>query len=127
MTSTIKMKIDLNIQEVKSDDVLASIFKISDKSKNSDHARIAKDILILAAKRGEQGLWATDWKNYIKNNNIKEHTYFQIIKRLKNAGLLRKSRKKYYVIRHFNNHLMKMATAMNLFYMDIGVVDVNQT
>jgi len=121
MANTIKMKMDLNVKEVTSDYVLGCIFQISVKSNNLEHAKIAKSIIVLASERGEKGLWSKDWQDYIKANNIKEHTYFQVIKRLKDAGILRKSLGKYYVIKNFNRHLEKMTIAMNRFFMDLGI------
>ena len=123
MTGTIKMKLVVTNQEVTSEYVFETLFKISEKSKDLNHATIAKEIVILAAKRGEKGLFADDWKTIIQKYNLSSHQYFYIIKTLKNAGILRKTKGRYYVIKDFNKHLTKMVTAMNEFYMDIGAAN----
>lgn len=120
MTTTIKMKIHPATQEVTSDYVLDCIFQISEKSTTSNFGTIAKELLKLVAKKGDEGLHAEDWKQIIQSNKLEQHQYFSIIKTLKNAGIIRKTKGRYYLINDFKNHLGKMSSAMSQFYMDMG-------
>jgi hypothetical protein len=121
MAATIKMRITPEY-EITSDYVFGAIFKISKKSlvEGETFASIAKEIMEIAAKKGDDGLFSEDWKQTMKKFNINQHTYFTIIRRLKDAGMLRKSQGKYYVIWDFVDRLGDMATAMTNFYRDIG-------
>jgi hypothetical protein len=123
MVGTIKLKLHITQQEVNSDYVFETLFRISGKSEQAgfNHHQIAKEIVKLAARRGDDGLFAEDWKNLIEKYELSEHQYFSIIRTLKNAGILRKTKGKYYLIKEFQKHLAKMASAMNEFYMDLGV------
>lgn len=126
MTSSVKIKLQLTTNEITSNYVFDTIFKISQKSLLLKHAEIAKEIVTLAAKKGEEGLHDDDWKEFIQKYAIKQHTYFYILKRLKDAGILRKSKGKYYVIWDFIDHLGNMSTVMNNFYRDIGAIRQKQ-
>ena len=125
MTGVVKMRLVVTTQEVTSDYVFDCLFKISKKSLQdaNRYAEIAKQIMVMASKRGQEGLYANDWQAHIDKLNIKSHIYFSILKRLKAAGLLRKTGGKYYIIRDFPEHLAKMVGAMNSFYMDLGRYD----
>lgn len=119
--SHVKLRINVKNQEVTSDYVFDSLFKMTKVSQESNLGRIAKELVKLAAKRGDAGLFAEDWEDVIKKYEVSRYNYFFIIKTLKSAGILRKTKGRYYVIKDFNKHLTKMVTAMNEFYMDIGV------
>ena len=128
MSGTIKMQLVITNQEVTSDYVFETLFKISSKSKNLKHAEIAKQIIIMAARRGESGLFDKDWKSVIselqEKYDIKAHVYFSIIKKLRDSGMLRKSVGKFYVTKDFAEHMTKMVSAINAFYMDLGVLEI---
>ena len=121
MVGIIKVKLEITNNEVTSDYVFDTLFKISEKSKNTKNGQIAKELVRLAAKRGDEGLMVEDWKSTIEKFGLSNKQYFTIIKTLKNAGILRKTKGKYYVTKNFTKHLAKMVSAMNEFYMDIGV------
>ena len=121
MVGIIKVKLEITNNEITSDYVFDTLFKISEKSKNTNHGQIAKELVRLAAKRGDEGLFVDEWRTTIKNHELSDKQYFTIIKTLKNAGILRKTKGKYYVTKNFTKHLAKMVSAMNEFYMDIGV------
>lgn len=122
MTNKIKIQLHVSKQEITSDYIFETIFKISEKSKNLNHAEIAKELVMLAAKKGEEGLYDQDWRIVTEKYKIPQHVYFYIIKRLKDAGILRKSKGKYYLIYDFIDHLGDMSTIMNNFYRDIGTI-----
>ena len=122
MVGIVKIKLHVTQQEVNSDYVFETLFKISEKSEKPGfkNHEIAKEIVKLAAKRGEEGLFADDWKGLLEKYELSEYQYFSILRTLKNAGILRKTKGKYYVMKDFQKHLAKMVSAMNEFYMDIG-------
>ena len=121
MVGTAKMQIAFTETEITSDYVLEALFQISEKSKNLNHATIAKEIIKMASKRGQEGLHSSDWKKQAEELGIKSHVYFAIIKKLKDAGILRKTNGRYYVIHKFQDHLSRMASAMNDLYIKLGI------
>jgi hypothetical protein len=127
----IKLRIKTTEKHFEVDYVFRSIFSISEKSKIGrtdskgqplpDLAEIAKEFVIKAARRGDEGLLVSDAQDMIETYKISRHQYFLIIRRLKQAGILRKSKGKFYVISDFSKHLGEMSAIMNRFYMSLGV------
>lgn len=116
----IKLKINITQNEITSDYVLECLFDISEKSNKKNQAAIAKQIIKDVAVKGQEGVWEEDWKHMMKKHDIKKHTYFKIIKKLKDAGIIRKSKGKYYLLYTFIDHLGEMSSALNKFYRDNG-------
>ena len=121
MAKQVKLKIDLTKREITSDYVFDTLFKISEKSKTLNHAEIAKEIIKLVAIKGKSGLYEEDWKEVIERFQIPKHVYFNILKRLKDAGLVRKSLGKYYLLWTFTDHLNDMATSLTKLYQELGI------
>jgi hypothetical protein len=119
-------EIKLNLipsEEITVDYVFSALFKISQKSKNStcDFPALAREIVEKAANKGSKGLLVQDAIEWYESKQMTKDQYFFILRRLKQAGVMRKSKGKFYLIREFNEHLGDMAGAMNRFYMRLGV------
>jgi hypothetical protein len=105
--------------------LIDTIFKTTEKNKdNNISSTAAIKIIDKAAKRGDDGLWCCDWKDQVKELNVTPSQYFHIIKTLKNARILTKSKGKLYLINGFGNHLSTMASAFNRYMLDKGITRI---
>jgi hypothetical protein len=117
----VKERNKTNLHEVTFRYVLETIFWISKKSIGNDDPEHAEKILIEASKRGDKGLFVEDTRQIIKELGIAEAKYFHITKTLKQHGLLRKTKGRFYCIYEYADHLSKKSTAINAWLMDHGI------
>ena len=82
MVGQIKLKLDITQKEITSDYIFETLFKISRKSETFDFSndKTAKELVILALKRGEEGFYAQDWADIIKEKGISQNQYFTILR-----------------------------------------------
>ena len=117
----LKLRIFPNRKDLSSDYVLDCLFNLTKKEKEVNLGHKAKLIIKKAAQRGEQGLFSHQWEEQAQELGLTQSQYFYIVRILKNAGIIYKSKGRYYISRSFAEHLAGMATAFNAFMMDLGV------
>ena len=62
----------------------------------------------------------TKMRIYPTRQDITQARYFYIIRTLKKAGIITKSKGKYYISKVFASHLTKMASGFNALLIDLG-------
>ena len=106
-------------------DIMDSLFKTTEKTKDDDTLSTAALKLIeKAAKRGDEGLWCSDWKEHIKELDISHSQYFHILRVLKNSQIITRSKGKFYLITGFGQHLSLMAATFNMYMNNKGVLRI---
>lgn len=94
--------------------------KIS-KNIEVNYPEIAKQIFYKAAQRGDKGLFADGWREMIQELNVSPNQYFLTLRRLKQAGMIEKSKGRFYVSRNLKDHLNALAASYNRFLIDMGI------
>lgn len=117
----IKMRLKPNTQYVDAEYILKSLLNLSAKEKKADLVPAAKEIITLAATRGDEGLYSEDWEKTTKELNITQSQYFYILKILKNAGIIYKSKGRFYISKTFVEHLRNMTKTMDAWLTDLKV------
>jgi len=117
-----RLRIYPNLEDFNSDYVLRCLLDLSKKEEKADLVPAAKELMRMAAARGDKGLFASDWKKVKEELEITESQYFYILKILKNAGILYKSKGRFYLSKVFGTHLSKMASAWNARMIDLGAL-----
>lgn len=118
---TAKIQIIPNRIDINSDHVFEAMFPVSKKNEEKNHGSKAKQIVIMASQRGEEGLHSRDWETLHKELGLTLSEYYHILKRLRNLGVLKKSGARYYVSKEFSNHLSRLAASMHGFLLEQGV------
>lgn len=118
---TIKMRVKPHTQYVDSDYLLEALLNLSAKENKTDLVPAAKEIIILTAKRGDEGLFSQDWEVMAKKLNITQSQYFYILKTLKNAGIITKSKGRFYMSKVFVEHLRNMTKTWDAWLTDLKV------
>ncbi len=117
----IKMRVRPNTQVVDTNYILNSLLNLSVRI-STDLVPAAKQIIAQAARRGDDGLFCSDWEENYKKLDLTQAQYFYVIKILKNAGIIYKSKGRFYIAKVFAQHMAKIASAMNNLLMDLGAL-----
>ena len=120
---SVKIHIYPTRKDFQSDYVVNSLFNLSKRSEGKQFGEKAKQILEKAYKKGNEGLQAADWKVVHEELGVSQSQYFYIIHTLKAAGLLRKTKGRYYVTKTLAEHLYNMSAALNAMFSDWGIRD----
>lgn len=84
-----------------------------EKSKNMEinYSDVAKRIFQKVAQRGDEGLFADGWREMIQELNFSPNQYFLALRKLKQAGMIEKSKKhciNYYITHIQSNELINI-------------------
>lgn len=118
--TTIKLRLKPNVQSVDVDYVLGSLLNLSAKETKANLVPAARKIIMKAATKGDKGLLCDQWPEMIKELNITQSQYFYILNIIKRAGIIYKSKGRFYISKTFAEHMTKFASTMNGFLMDLA-------
>lgn len=116
----IKLRITPRQQTVDPEYILSTLFNLTDRKEKKDLVPAAKEILEMVSTRGQDGLYSEDWEQTARKLKISQSQYFTIIRTLKNAGLIYKSKGRFYLSKRFIEHMKKMYTGMRDYWLDLG-------
>jgi len=118
----IKMRLWPNTRAVDLDYILKTLLNLSKKKEKTDLVPAAKQILLWTAKRGDDGLYSQNWEENAKTLKITQSQYFHILNTLKRAGMIYKSKGKFYISKVFAEHIKKIYTTLRDYMDDLGAV-----
>lgn len=117
----IRMRLKPHNKNVDMDLILWGIINLSQKD-SIDLVPHAKELLAIVAKRGDDGLFSSDWQANAKALNISESQYFDILKKLKAAGIIYKSKGRYYFSKELMNHFKSLFQTLRNYLEDHGAI-----
>jgi len=118
--SVAKLRIYPNRKDLNFDYVLDCLLNLTKREKKINLGWKARLILDKVALHGDDGLFSKDWDTQRKALGLTEAQYFYVIKVLKNAGLIYKSKGRYYLSKTFAEHMTRIASSANAFMMEKG-------
>jgi transcriptional regulator TrmB len=101
--------------------VLQTIAWTSKKSIGNDDPDIMLKIIEETAKKGVKGLHVEDTQKIIKKLNIPEHKYYTLLRKMKQCGLIRKTKGRFYLIYELADHYSDKSAAITRRYNRLGV------
>ena len=88
---------------------LEGLFELIFYRKPSVSSLAKRFVEYLELKNSGDGMHVSEWKNWIKQNNVTQKQFYDIVNKLRGVGMIRRERDHYTLSRDFSRMLNEMA------------------